>query len=122
MKVKLLSTKDNGNLDRERAILEVLVRTDIGRYIICDTTFYEDGKVSNLLRHVYWFSDKVVEKGDYVVLFTNKGKNVQYRNRSGSTTHKFYWGLDHTVWNNSDDGGVLFFIGDWMSKKMVKEE
>ena len=122
MKVKLLYTKGKGNLERERIVMKILGRTDIGQYVLCDTTYYEDNSVSNLLRHVYWFSDKIVQEGDYVVLYTKRGKEGQFRNKSGTITHKFYWGLDRTVWNKSGDGAVLFLIGDWVSKNMVRKK
>ncbi len=119
MKVKILYTKDKDSLDRERIVLKILSRTDIGQYLIADTTYYEDESVSNLLRHIYWFSDKIVHEGDYVVLYTKKGRESKFKNKSGTTTHKFFWGLDRTVWNKSGDGAVLFLIDDWASKKMV---
>lgn len=120
MRVKILYTKSRGNIDRERIVLKVLKRTDMGQYLIGDTTYFKDNSVSNRLRHVFWFPDKIVEEDDFVVLYTKHGKDSQFRNKSKTTTHRVYWGLDRTVWNKSGDGAVLFLIDDWVSKKILQ--
>ncbi len=122
MKVNIRIIKDKGELSKERLVLKVLGTTEIGQYLVCDTTYNDDDSVSNHLRHVFWFPDKIVETDDYVVLYTKKGRDKQYKNKSGSITHAFYWGLNKTVWNKKGDGAVLFRISDWIAKDMVKED
>ena len=80
MNVKLLSVENKGDLDKEADWLDVVDDTDIGRYALCDTTYTdEDAKrVSNRLRHFYWFPDRPVKKGDYVKLCTKSGEPAMF--------------------------------------------
>jgi len=119
MKVKIEYVKDNGDLANERIVLKALERVDIGRYLLCDTTYNDDETVSNKLRHTFWFPDKVIEEGDFVALYTTVGTDRQHGNKAGTTTHCFYWGLDRTVWNKGGDGAVLFELGSWSIKNML---
>jgi hypothetical protein len=113
MNVHLKSVRDAGNHAKERVVLKVAGNTDIGRYAIFDTTFDSEENVSNKLRHAYWFPDATVSEGDLVVLYTKDGDPKKVKNKDGSTTHFFYWGLERTVWNEDGDGAVLFLIKEW---------
>ncbi|MCD3616437.1 hypothetical protein KX362_23410, partial [Escherichia coli] len=70
---------------------------------------YENGQVSNKHRHVYFFPDKSVKKGEYVILFTRSGKNKTgtWNDDDDTVTHRFYWGLDTTVWNEDGDEALV---------------
>lgn len=110
MRVKIRNIADH-NHDDERIVINVLEDTDIGEFLILDTT-YNNGKVSNKVRHPYWFPDKKVKKGDLVILYTRKGTQSIKKNESGSTSHFFYWGLDSNVWNNDGDCALLLHVDD----------
>jgi hypothetical protein len=122
MKAKLLYVKDKGDLKNERVVLKALARIDIGRYMICDTTYNEDDTVSNKLRHTFWFPDKVIEEGDFVALYTRAGEDREYSNKADTTTYCFYWGIDRTIWNKEGDAAVLFELGSWSFKNMLAED
>ena len=109
---------DKGTLPKERIVLKITRDTDIGQYVIFDTTFNEDGDTTNLLRHVFWFPDKAVSKGDTVIVYTKEGNDSEQKTKAGRVSHFFYWGLDHTVWNQEGDGAVLLEIGQWEAKKV----
>lgn len=121
MQVRIKSINNQGGYEDEYATLEVLEDCDIGGYLLSDSTYTDDGKVSSKLRHVYWFPDKQVKKGDFVRLYTRPfkaGENRSWSNTAGSTTHSFFWGLRTAVWNDAGDCAVLFDIRDWKSKKV----
>ncbi len=122
MKIQIESVKNNGELLRERVILKASSNINIGMYMICDTTYNDDNTISNKLRNTYWFPDKNVKIGDFVVLYTGIGTDSQYRNRAGTVTHTFYWGLGKTVWNKDRDTAVLFEISDWAMRKVFSQE
>lgn len=111
MKLKISEIIDHGH-DDERIVLNVLEDTNIGEFLILDTT-YNNGKVSNKVRHPYWFPDKKVKKGDLVILYTTEGINHSRDNTVGSTSHFFYWGLGNNVWNNDGDCALLLHVDDW---------
>lgn len=117
MKLQIRFVKDRGDIKNERIILKALGDTNVGSYIISDTTYYSENEISNELRHVFWIPDKEVEEGDLVVVYSKSGKNKTVKNKSGNSTHFFYWGLDRTVWNRDGDAAVLFSLSDWAFKK-----
>jgi hypothetical protein len=121
MKVKLQSIRNNGDLTRERAILNVLADDDIGHYLLLDTT-YNGNSVSNLVQHPFWFPDGKVNQGDLVEIYTKDGINKIVRNPSGHLTHFIYRGLDKTIWNKEGDCAVLMDINEWTAKPVRVNE
>lgn len=119
MNVSIRKVADSSKHSDERLILDVLEDTDIGEYAVLDTTYTPSNSVSNKVRHCYWFPDKKVKKGDLVVLYTNPGTNTIQKNKDGSTTHFFHWGLKVSVWNNTGDCAVVLHISDWIHGAVV---
>jgi hypothetical protein len=113
VKVKLVSVHNHGDFDKEYVLLRVDEDTDVGRYVVADSTYTSDGKVSNKLRHTYWFPDKVVKKGDYVVLYTRSGTAGTGTTNMGAPLHRFYWDLQTAVWNDTGDSAVLLELNTW---------
>lgn len=122
MKLRILYVKESGNLQQERVVLKVLSNTDIGNYVVCDTTYHDDDSVSNKLRHIFWFPDKVVNKGDYIALYTKPGADREFENKSKTITHSFHWGIEKSIWNKDGDGAVVFLISEWIAKKVLPEK
>lgn len=116
MKIVIEGIRNQGDFDEELVLLKVKDICDAGMYVLCDTTYTADGKISAKLRHQFWLPDKKVEKGDFIRVHTKPGTNSSFRNTSGTTTHDFYWGLKTAVWNNDKDCGVLFEVNEWHHK------
>ncbi len=119
MDIEIKYVKDAGDLRNERIILKALKEVQIGEYMISDTTYTEDGQISNLIRHIYWIPDKVVQANDLIVIYTKEGRFSEKINKSGVVTHFFYWSLNRTIWNQESDSATLFKIKDWLNKKVV---
>ncbi|HEX8620946.1 MAG TPA: hypothetical protein VF718_03175 [Allosphingosinicella sp.] len=118
MDVQINTIRKEGDASEEYILLDVLADCDIGEYLIADNTFTDKGNVSNKLRHVYWFPDKQVKKGELVSLRTGKGKNTTTTNNNGIKVHRFYWNLGSPVWNDDNaDAGILMHILEWSHKK-----
>ncbi|CAM4345803.1 hypothetical protein CR156_14955 [Stenotrophomonas lactitubi] len=113
MKVKIVSIHGHGDESKEYVLLRVLDDCDIGKYQLSDTTYIKDNTVSNKLRHVYWFPDKEVSKGDLVSLWTGIGKQATVKNANGETVHRFFWGLKSAIWNDTGDAAVLQHVDQW---------
>ena len=113
MNVEIISVHNHGNHKEEYVLLRVKADCDIGHYQLCDSTYTKDGNVSNKVRHTYWFPDKPVKKGDLVSLWTKDGTNTTTKNDSGTTVHRFYWGLAKAVWNDDGDCAVLQHVPNW---------
>lgn len=110
MNLKIHSVENKGDLAGEAVWLDV---TDVGNYALCDGTYLDEGKVSNRLRHFFWFPDRKVKKGDWIKVYTKAGTLGTGSNKRGTTTHSFYWGLNESVWNKDGDCAILFQIAEW---------
>jgi hypothetical protein len=116
MSMRIKHIKNNGAAKEERIVFEVLKDADIGYFLVFDTTYTQDNKVSNELRHPYWFPDKNVKAGDLVILYTKQGTNTSRKNDDGTSSHFFYWGLDMPILNNDKDCIVLIEARNWKVK------
>jgi hypothetical protein len=117
MKITIVTIHEKGKQDAEYVELKVLEDCNLMHYMLCDTTFQSESKISNKLRHMHWFAPKAVKKGDFIFLRTGTGTNREFANKAGTTTHEFFWGLKEPIWNNTGDAGVLFELENWETKK-----
>ena len=76
MDLKLIQIADRGT-DLERLILKAIRKCNINEYIVLDTTFDENGIVSNKHRHVYIMPDINVDEGDYIWLYIRRKSNYR---------------------------------------------
>lgn len=97
----------------ERIILYVENNCNTWPYILFDTTYDEEGRVTNLNRHSFIFPNLDVNTGDFIVIYTGNGKNNSFRNKRGTTTHALYWGLDVNIWNSSQDSALLVKVEEY---------
>jgi hypothetical protein len=116
--LKVHSIDGKGDLAKECVWLSVTEDiSKLSHYVLCDTTYTDDNHISNELRHMYWFPNKAVKKGDWVRLITKEGKNTSAPNDNNGTTHTFYWKLGKTIWNKDGDAAVLFHVSTWKTTR-----
>ncbi|WON94316.1 MULTISPECIES: hypothetical protein [Bacteroidota] len=121
MKLKINQVVDFGTLDSERVELSVLEDTNLYYFIISDTTYLDEGKISNKMRHTFWFKPQQVNKGDEVVLYSKVGiKRSTDINGGKNKKYHIYWDLKSSVWNNSGDAAVLFELKTWKTTKVAE--
>lgn len=118
MQLKITGLHNEGDETREYVYMLALEDCNLKNYAVADTTYGENGKISNKLRHFYWFGTYDVKKGERVVLYTKPGKQSQGVTTNGVTVHRFYWGLKVPVWNNAEDGAILFEIAKWKTTQV----
>lgn len=97
-------------------LVEVLNNCSLSYYALADTSYSGVGKVSNKLRHFFWFPATDVKAGEFVVLRTGSGTNDSYKSNE-RTYHRFYWNLGSAVWNNTGDAAVVFQLKSWKTTK-----
>ncbi|MFC5551766.1 hypothetical protein [Massilia aerilata] len=108
-RLKLVNVRDPGT-ENERVMMRAVDDLDLGNYIVTDTTYNQDGTVSNKVRHVYEFAPKNIKKGDYVVLRSKAGKyKLGTLDDNVTPLHYLYWGLNYTIWNEDGDNAWLLF-------------
>lgn len=117
LKLKILAIHEQGDAPKEYVLLEATSDCDLDYYGLADTTYTSDGKISNRLRHFYWFPKTEVKKGERIVLRTGTGTNDSYTSSSGIKVHRFYWGLKTSIWNDDGDAAVLFNISTWKTTR-----
>ena len=110
MELEIHSVADKGDLENERLWVQVTADVlNLMYFAAADTTYPDDAKVSNELRHVYRFPPSwSTKKGDWICLYTKPGTNSKDTNDQNTTTHTFYWNLGRTIWNKGWDQAVLF--------------
>lgn len=113
MKAKIISVHNHGDVSQEYVLIQAQEDCDTVRLVLADSTYTASGKVSNKLRHTYWLPSKQVSKGDYIVVFTGKGKSASSEDKYGVPVHRFYWGLETAVWNDDGDCAVLQELVTW---------
>lgn len=117
MDLKIKSVHEKGDASKEYVLIDVKADCNAGDFGVADTTFNDNGTVSNRLRHFYWFVKKPLKKGDVIILRTSKGKKSSVKKQDGSTTHTVFWGLDSAVWNDDGDAAILLYIPKWTATK-----
>lgn len=116
MNIKIVLLTEPGIPDKERLVLRVASNDNIGRYIVFDSHEISPGSISSRPKNVYWFPDKNVSAGDYIVLYTKVGVNSELKNSAGTTTHVFYWGKNTPLWLSTGDGAILIKAESWEYK------
>ena len=114
MDLKLIKIRDV-KTDNERVVLKALAKCNLNEYVLFDSSYDENGIISNKHRHLFLFPNLVIEAGDFVWLYTKSGTYGTHSNVSNTITHKLYWGIKNHVWNNEGDKAYLLHYDDWSS-------
>lgn len=118
-KLTVHSVGGKGDLATECVWLDVLEDiANLSDYALCDTTYIKPDRISNELRHIYWFRRLPAKKGDWIKLMTKEGNASTAPNNRNTRTHIFYWGLGRTVWNKDGDGAILFTLASWSTLRV----
>jgi len=117
MSVRISSIADRGVIDSERVILKVETDDDIGHYALFRGKLNEKGlPLSGKVDDAYWFMNRPVKGGDFVVLYTKSGNRSEKKNESGTTSYFFYWGLTGTAWS-AGEAPILVETPNWSYEK-----
>ncbi|MDE1645497.1 hypothetical protein [Klebsiella pneumoniae] len=113
MSLKIHGVKNAGEVGKEKLIIKVTADCNLINFMVIDCTYDDEGQSSNKHRHVYMFPEKEVNVGEYIILYTGSGTDrTGVWNRDNDTvTHRFYWGLDTTVWNEDGDEALILKYG-----------
>lgn len=114
MKLKITSIADRGNPEKERIVMRAMSTLDVGLYALVEAG-YADSSVNTFTKDVFWFPDKKIDEGDYVVLYTKSGNDSEKRLESGRRSHFFYWGKPSAKWGTRTMAPVLMQVESWQA-------
>jgi len=90
---------DAGNFVKERVIMTATADVDIAYFsLFCCTASAEDEVAAGDIPRVFWFEERKMKKGDLAVLYTKQGTTSEKKNKNGSTSTFYYWGLKGVLW------------------------
>lgn len=114
MKFKIASIANAGDLERERLILRATANGDIGEYAVFRANAAPDDEaLAGDIPNAYWFANREIKKGDFVVLYSKFGTSREKTSESGRTSYFYYWGLDSAIWSSTNYVAVLVNTSDW---------
>jgi hypothetical protein len=112
MSLELRYVEDAGDITRERVVLRATTNVDIGLYALFRCRVSKDGKPLSGAATAYWFNNKEIRAGDFVVLYTKSGSASQKKGASAATSYFYYWNLTAAHWT-TDTVPVLADIPDF---------
>jgi hypothetical protein len=113
MRITGLTIADRGIPNRERVYFSLLVPGNLVNYGVFQTVKVNAGQVRALPSLAFWFTDRIAQAGDGVILYTCPGSDLKHLRPDGKANHFFYWGQKKTIFNNADACAVVFQIEDW---------
>lgn len=113
MKLKITAIRDADNLQKERIVMKAQSAVNVGEFVLLQTGS-SDGTVTTVVHQTFWFPDKEIGMGDYVVLYTKSGipSDTIFK---AVKSHFFYMGNLQPIWNEKDRSAVLMYAPEWES-------
>jgi hypothetical protein len=112
MNLSIKQILDRGVPAKERLWMIAQADLDLAFYVVFDTQFEGDG-ISSQAKHVHWWPNYKVQKGDYVILYTAPGSDKSSKRQDGKTNHFFHWGFAGGLWRDKNSCAVLLELTSW---------
>jgi hypothetical protein len=112
MDIELVSINNPG-LDNEYALIRVNRDCNLNKFFIYDTTFDDEGRVSNKLPHMLRLPDYnvLVLRTPQIRLYTSRSYPIQeWSDPQHVNTLILSWRLNETIWNREGDKATLVEI------------
>ncbi len=112
MDIELISINNPG-LDNEYALIRVNRDCNLNKFFIYDTTFDDEGRVSNKLPHMLRLPDDNVQvvRTPQIRLYTSRSYPIQeWNDPQHVNTLILSWRLNETIWNKEGDKATLVEI------------
>lgn len=114
MDIELGGIRNPGG-EYEYILLKVNCDCNLSKFVIYDTTYDDDGNVSNKLPHFYRFPKYVVkaDKTPLIRLYSSMNYKIQeWVDPKGVNNLILSWRLNETIWNKEGDKATLVEISD----------
>jgi hypothetical protein len=121
MKLEFSRVESPGDPERERIVFRAAEDVDIGRFAVFQCEGRDNGQVaSGPIASAYWFADKKIASGDFVVLYSKNGTTSE-KTEQAITSHFFYWRSSKPLWVGRYVP-VLINTASWEFGKVVAAE
>ena len=114
MDIELVSIQNPG-LDNEYALIRVRRDCNLSKFLIYDTTYDDEGRVSNKLPHMFRLPDYNVQtmRTPLIRLYTSRSYYIQeWEDPDHVNNLILSWRLNETIWNKEGDKATLVEICD----------
>lgn len=114
MDIEIIKVYNPGE-DNEYIRLRVNRSCNLSKFLIYDTTFDQEGNVSNKLPHVFRFPNLLVSSDDtpLIRLYTKRNYQTQKWMDPGQINNLILsWRLNETIWNKDGDKATLVEISN----------
>jgi hypothetical protein len=102
MKLEIVGVRDKGIISKERLVLRASDAGDAGDFIILCTETHSDGlPLSGSPVASFWMPDLIVDKGDFIILYTKTGVQANKMGSTGKTMYFYYLNKTNTIWNST---------------------
>lgn len=105
--------RDAGDIDNERIVFKVTKDTQLGKFLIAESSELDNSRFSASLKNVYWFPDQDLKVGDVVILYTKKGGRNVIDNEDGSKSYFYYWNLEESHLKGTNPCIVILNAASW---------
>lgn len=102
--------ENRGIPNMERILIYINENVDMGQYGIMLGLFNQQTKTAlPSPDKLFWFGDGIVNKGDWLVIYSGKGKPQTQKNDSeDSNIFYLYWNSSMTIFTNTQVVPILF--------------
>ena len=114
MNLKLVQITDRGVPFQERLHLTATAPVLLNYYVVFHTVMVGD-RINTTPKHVFWFPETRVKRGDNIILYSKGGSPSSTANADGTTNHFFFWGLPNTIWDNPNERATVLEVASWLT-------
>ncbi|HDY85207.1 MAG TPA: hypothetical protein ENH74_05940 [Methylophaga sp.] len=107
----LYPVEERGKPNQERIVILVNETINLGQYGIMVGYAGVNQSATPFQDNLFWFGNGVVNKGDWIMLFTGKGEpKSDIWLDAGTKIYSVHWGRDKTMFTNTNVVPMLFRI------------
>lgn len=108
--LKIVGVFDRAVPNKERVVITIEDTVNMGRYGLMLGVRAGNGTAVPIHDNMLWFGDGVVNKGDWLFVYTGPGNPVSSASLGSSKIYSVYWQKTQTVLASPDIVPILFRV------------
>lgn len=109
--LNVMTILDRGVPNEECIAIQANERVNLGQYGIMLGAYTQLRAASPFKDHLFWFGDGLIEKGDWLLIFTGMGEPRKTTSINGvNNTFTIFWGKTTTVFADTNIVPLLFRV------------